>query len=229
MKLLIISDAHANYEAMVTACEKEKYDEMIFLGDAVDYGPQPAETVDFLLENSKYNLMGNHDYAVLTDTDCHCSPAMHDLSEFTRQNISYRLMSKEDVQKLNNFKTEIKADFDNITVYMTHASPYNNMYGYLFSTEAEMVYRDEKFKEYSYIMIGHTHYPMYYKGRIVNPGSVGQPRDGNWMPQYAIFDTDSRDMTFKRFRYDNEKTLKLLKELLQDNNSVYEQLKKYYS
>lgn len=228
MKLLIISDIHANFMALKAVCEREKYDEILFLGDAVDYGPQPVEVVDFLVENSKYNLMGNHDYAVLTNTDCHCSPAMHEISEFTRNMISYRLMDKNEIQKLSGFKQEIKADFDGLKIYMTHASPYNNMYGYLFSTEAEMVSRDSKLSEYAYIMIGHTHFPMYYKGRIVNPGSVGQPRDGNWMPQYAILDTDNRDMTFKRFKYDNNKTIALLREMLAEYDKEFQMLEKYY-
>lgn len=228
MKLLIVSDIHSNYEAIKTINETENYDKMIFLGDAVDYGPQPAEVVDFITENSDYNLMGNHDYAVVYDVDCQCSPAMHDLSEFTRENISKKLLSKEDLDKLKTFQNEMKVEIDGINFYLAHASPYNNLYGYLFSTEAEMVWRDKNLQSFEYIMIGHTHFPMFYKGRIINPGSAGQPRNGNWMPQYAVMDTSNREVTFKRFKYDNQKILELLKSLIGSNEKYYEMLKKYY-
>lgn len=228
MKVLILSDIHGNYQALKAIIEKESYDELIFLGDAVDYGPQPAEVLDFLVSNSSHNIMGNHDYAVVYNEDCKCSPAMHELSEFSRENISYKLLSEDDIRKIKEFKTEVRTEVDGLNVYMTHASPYNNMYGYLFSTEAEMVSRDKKLSEFSYIMIGHTHFPMFYKSRILNPGSAGQPRDGNWRPWYAVLNTESSSIAFKRFSYDNLKTIEALKNLIGEETPFFKQLASYY-
>jgi len=111
---------------------------------------------------------------------------------------------------------------------MTHASPYNSLNGYMYGSEADMVARDKNLMEYSLIMVGHTHYPMYFKSRIINPGSVGQPRDGNWMPHYATLDTDSMKVEFRRFKYDHEKTLKLLTDIVTDE-AMLKKLAKFYS
>lgn len=228
VKLLIVSDVHGNYEALKTVARMEKYDEMVFLGDAVDYGPQPAEVIDFLQENSSYNIMGNHDHAVAYNEDCQCSPMMHDLSVFSRENISNKLLSGEDIGKIKTFKTNVEAEFDGINVYMTHASPYNNMFGYLFSTEAEMVSRDKKLSKYDYIMVGHTHFPMFYRSRIINPGSAGQPRDGSWKPWYSTLDTETGIVEFKRFSYDNQKIVDSLKNIIGEDNPHFRELTKFY-
>lgn len=228
MKLLIVSDIHGNYEALKAITERESWDELIFLGDAVDYGPQPAEVLDYLESNSSYNLMGNHDHAVAFNEDCRCSPLMHDLSVFSRESISNKLLGKEDIEKIKKFKTEVKAELDGLKLYMTHASPYNNMFGYLFSTEAEMVSRDKNLAEYSYIMVGHTHFPMLYKSRIINPGSAGQPRDGFWKPWYATIDTEDLNIQFHRFSYDNLKVVEELKKLIGEDSPYFSQLAKFY-
>ncbi len=228
MKLLILSDIHGNYEALRAIIEKESFDETIFLGDAVDYGPQPAEVLDFLHENSSYRVMGNHDYAVAYNEDCKCSPAMHDLSVFSREMISNKLLGPQDIKKILEYREEIQADFDGVKIYMTHASPYNNKYGYLFSTEAEMVSRDKKLGEYDYIMVGHTHFPMFYKGRIVNPGSAGQPRDGCWKPWYSVLDTENSHIEFKRFSYDNHKVVERLREVIGEDDPHFKELVKFY-
>lgn len=229
MKILLISDLHGNYEALKAIISKETYDEIFFLGDAVDYGPKPAEVLDFLKENSRFNVMGNHDRAVAYDEDCKCAPAMHELSEFTRKNISMKLLGEEDVRTIKSFREEIKIELDGLRFYLTHASPYNNLYGYLFSTEAEMVSRDRNLSDYSYIIVGHTHFPMMYKSRILNPGSAGQPRDGNWMPWYATLDTEDMEIRYRRFKYDNGKTIDALKQLIGDDKKEFGELLKFYT
>lgn len=228
MRLLLLSDIHGNYEAMKTAVNKEAYDEIIFLGDAVDYGPQPAEVVDFLNENASYSIMGNHDYAVIYDVDCKCAPLMHHLSEFSRLEISKKLLDRGHLEKMKKFSREREVEIDGVKMYMTHASPNNNMYGYLFSTEAEMVTRNKDLEQFKYIMVGHTHYPMLYKSRIVNPGSAGQPRDGNWKPWYAILETSTESIEFKRFKYDNQKTIDALKAVINEDAPEFKELAKFY-
>lgn len=229
MKILLISDLHGNYEALKEILERESFDEIFFMGDAVDYGPNPLEVIDFLNGNSKFNVMGNHDHAVAFDVDCQCAPAMHHLSEFSRDNITKKLLSKQDIDKIKKFREKIEVELEGQKFYLTHASPYNNLYGYLFSTEAEMVSRDEKLKEYSYIIVGHTHFPMMYKSRVINPGSAGQPRDGNWMPWYATLETESFNLQFKRFKYDRGKTIESLRNLIDSSLPEYSELVKFYS
>ncbi len=228
MRLFIISDIHGNYDALKTAYDNEKFDKLIFLGDAVDYGPEPEKVIDFLKMNSDINIMGNHDNAVINNTSCNCSFDMLELSDFTRKNISMKLLSKDDINFMRTFSLNKELDIENKKFYLTHASPYNNLDGYLFASEAEKVFRDKDFfNKYDYTLIGHTHFMMVYRNKIINPGSIGQPRDNNYMPSYAIMDTGSNEILFKRFKYDNQKMLLKLKEVV-NNDEIYNKLKEYY-
>ncbi|MCC6041942.1 MAG: metallophosphoesterase, partial [Desulfurococcaceae archaeon] len=93
MRVLIISDIHGNYDALKTVLETARgFDYIWFLGDLVDYGPEPHLVVDLVREiKPEVALMGNHDYAVAYNTDCMCAQELHDLSVYTRLNISYKL------------------------------------------------------------------------------------------------------------------------------------------
>lgn len=228
MKVLIFSDIHSNLEAMEEITRIEKYDEAIFLGDIVDYGPDPAETLDLVMREADHMVQGNHDYAVGTGEDCGCAPEMHDISELTRSEISMKLLGEEDKRKLANLKTQDVFQVDGRKVLAVHASPNNPLFGYLFSTEAEMVWKNKDLKQYDFIMIGHTHFPMFYRGRIINPGSSGQPRDGRWMPMYAVLDTETGDLTYKRFKYDRDRMLGKLEGLLGRYPEQLQRLKSLY-
>ncbi len=210
MRVLIYSDIHANLEALNALFSEVKYDKSVFLGDIVDYGPNPAESLDIVLRESDYIIQGNHDYAAGTGEDCNCAPAMHDVSVLTRNEITMKLLGKNDVKKLSDLKKQMEFEIDGRKFFIVHASPNDPLFGYMFSTEAEMTWKKQELKKYDYIMVGHTHFPMFYRGRIINPGSSGQPRDGNWKPMYAILDTELGDLTFKRFTYDNKKMLSKL-------------------
>jgi Predicted phosphoesterase len=112
MKLLVLSDIHGNFDALQSVYDKEKYDKMLFLGDAVDYGPEPDKVLDFLKTNSDFNILGNHDNAVLTGSSCNCSFDMLELSDYTRENISMKLLGKNDLALLKTFKLNIDTEID---------------------------------------------------------------------------------------------------------------------
>ena len=228
MKLLVISDVHGNFDALEALVGNENYDKMVFLGDAVDYGPEPEKVLDFLKSNSDVNIMGNHDNAVLTGASCNCSFDMLELSDYTRENISMKLLGKTDMDFLKTFHLNYELDTGNGLAYLVHASPYNNLDGYLFANEAEKVFRDKQFfDKYRYILVGHTHFMMIYRNKIINPGSAGQPRDFSGKPSYAVIDTENETIAMKKFNYDHERVLGKLKVLVKDQN-IYEKLKKYY-
>lgn len=228
VRVLIFSDIHANLDALKSMLQLERFDEAIFLGDIVDYGPSPAETLDLLMENVNIGVMGNHDYAAITGEDCRCSPEMHDLSEYSRREITLKQLSGNDLKLLGSFPESKEVNIEGRNLLLAHASPNNHLFGYLFATEAEMVWKDQRFKKYDYILVGHTHSPMLYRGKIINPGSAGQPRDGNWMPMYTLWDTESGDFIYKRFRYNNEQTWEKLKQLIPQDSPYLQQLRRFY-
>ena len=103
MKILVLSDVHSNKYALDTILKHaRKIDYTIFLGDAVDYGPHPAEVIDILRENVDIWIMGNHDNAVAFNVDCKCSQELHDLSVYTRENITLKLISDDQKKFLQN-------------------------------------------------------------------------------------------------------------------------------
>ncbi|KJE48917.1 MULTISPECIES: metallophosphoesterase [Acidiplasma] len=230
MKVIIVSDIHGNYEALKALDKLENYDKMIFLGDAVDYGPQPAEVIDFLRSESDINIMGNHDYAVAYNTSCNCSADMLQLSELTRREISLKLLSENDINFIKTFKNNYDFQIDNLNLYLTHGSPYNNLNGYVFASEAEKIFRDKEFfNKYDYIVLGHTHFMMFYRNKIINPGSLGQPRDGILKPMYAVLDTSDNSINFRRISsYNSAKIINLLDGYLNNFTEELNRLKKFY-
>jgi len=214
MRWLILSDAHGNYDALRTILDNERYDHAIFLGDAVDYGPQPAETLDLLRETCSTMLKGNHDAAAAYGISCMCREELRPLSEYTRAKITLRMLSKEDLDFLKGLPEKSELLIGEAHVYAVHASPRDHLYGYLMPDMSDEEL-DEQLSEpgpigirklnHDLFLMGHTHRAMVRelrRARVLNPGSVGQPRDGDPRASYAIID-DGR-LELRRIRYDLE-------------------------
>ena len=95
---------------------------------------------------------------------------------------------------------------------MFHGSPWNYLNEYIYPTDSIYRFKDLPFE---YIFLGHTHYPMYKtigKVKIINPGSVGQPRDFN-QPSYAVVDVKLKKVKFKRIVYN---TNNLIREIIKN-------------
>ncbi|MGB9816824.1 MAG: metallophosphoesterase family protein [Desulfurococcaceae archaeon] len=233
MRILIISDIHGNMDALRAILDNaEKYDYLWVLGDLVDYGPEPHLVIDAVREmKPDLVIMGNHDYAVAYNTDCKCAVEMHELSVYTRFNISYRLLTSSQVNWLKTLRHVAKIEDSNRRIYIVHGAPANPLYGYLkpnqplsrieeMLTEPSSPYSlKRKLVEADYVIVGHTHIPMKLevKGiKVCNPGSVGQPRDGDPRASYAILDTEKGEFTVHRVKYNVERVVEKLKELKVD-------------
>ncbi len=224
MKILVISDIHGNYTALQKVIEKaRKWDAVWVLGDLVDYGPEPHLVIDTIRElNPDVIVSGNHDYAVGYGVDCGCSYKTHELSVYTRKNISYRLLSKEQIKWLASLPLYKEISIEEKIFYLVHGSPNNPLYGYLDPNlnipdirKHLCSYKTNKPVDADYILVGHTHIPWKYNidnKVIVNPGSVGQPRDGVPKASYMILDTEKFETKIFRVSYDKEEVLRKLKE-----------------
>jgi len=92
-RLLILSDIHGNMPALEKILESiEKYDDVIVLGDLVDYGLHPGEVIDLLKSIGAKIVRGNHDHAAAYRVDCRCGEATHWLSVWFRENITLELL-----------------------------------------------------------------------------------------------------------------------------------------
>lgn len=225
----MISDIHGNADALKAVFEHvERYDAVWFLGDYVDYGPEPHVVVDIVRGlNPEVILMGNHDYAVAYNTDCRCAQELHELSVYTRLNISMRLLGRDQVNWLKTLPHRNTLEFAGKKIYVVHGSPRSPLYGYLKPslTRSELLYQLSPsplgfdLVKTDIVIVGHTHIPMNTKinnVQLLNPGSCGQPRDGDPRVSYAILDIENNSFKLHRVKYDVDKVLSKLRSLKLD-------------
>lgn len=218
MRILVISDIHANLTAFETVLEDSKGDwEYVWcLGDVVGYGPDPNECVDLLKTLPHLCLAGNHDWAALGRLDIRTfNPDARKAVTWTRDTLT-----PENTAYLEALPTTFV-----IGQYtLAHGSPREPVWEYIL----EPIVASLNFSNFEtpYCLVGHTHQPVIYEllneqgdtdmiapvyrqtrplnGRrvIVNPGSVGQPRDQNPDAAYAILDVERNVWEHRRVPYD---------------------------
>ena len=224
MLLAVLTDLHANREAL-EAClahaQERSADQYAFLGDLVGYGADPAWVIDTVMayvNRGAYVLMGNHDLGVLQDGRKDMNPNARFVVEWTRQQLD---------QGQLDFIRDLPMQFeieDNLFVHANAWAP--DRWEYVDGTMEAA--RSMRATAASITFCGHVHTPSLYHmnqaGKVgsftpvsdlsvplsklrrwlVQPGSVGQPRDGNPAACYAIFDTQQSELTFFRVPYDTE-------------------------
>src|SRR5271157_1910586 len=213
MRLLLISDLHANMEALHAILEGVKYDRIFCMGDLVDYGPNPLECIDWIRSNHVPTVRGNHDNAVALHVDCGCGYTYKHLSEATRE-YTWATISKNEESFLRSLPLKLELEIDEIKLMLAHGSP-ASFFDYI-NPDTPV----EKLEEYTaglnddYLIVGHTHKPAILKTpklTVLNPGSVGQPRDGDWRASCMVFDTNKRSQELIRLEYDIEATCKKIR------------------
>ena len=228
MKLFVCSDVHGNLralDAVLAAYREHSPCRLLFLGDAVGYGAHPDACLDRLLALPRSRLViGNHDWAVL---DLSEGENFHD-EAFTAMEWTVDKLSKRYNEAfVKRFELRVESE----EYIAAHGSPLHpEEFRYIFSTydadDAFMAF------DFSLCFVGHTHIPLVYNhdggpkspepgkplaldtsGRyIINPGSVGQPRDGDNRASFMIFDPEERTVTLHRLGYDIEAEVKDIRE-----------------
>lgn len=203
MKLLIISDIHGNKEAL-DAVLKVEHDAIVCLGDLVDYGPAPAECIDLIRRSGIRTIMGNHDNAVAFKVDCECGDTYKHLSIATRE-YTWEQLNDSHIEYLKALRADMNMTFKNAVVHFTHGSP-RSMYEYIQpETPDDEILEMIQNMHADVIVVGHSHVPFVRNVggvTIVNPGSVGQSRDGDTRASCAMFDTDTQAVEIIRCEYD---------------------------
>ena len=206
MKLLILSDIHANWQALDAVLNKESYDGLIFLGDAVDFGPDPGSCVRFLMSSLNrrfWAVRGDHDYGMAYGLNSKCTKELRDISAITRD-WGEDYLGGEEVGFLRRLPVVNTFSIDEDDFELVHGSEQGpgNIRCFYERPEPE----DERRR---FILVGHSHKPFvknYGNTTILNPGSVGQPRDFNPRASYAVI--ENAEARVARVSYDIEKTVK---------------------
>jgi putative phosphoesterase len=207
MKILLIADIHANLEAFRTVLEVP-HDRAICLGDIVDYGPDPDKCIELLRKKNIPTIRGNHDNAVAFKADCQCGYKYKHLSIATRE-YTWEILDQSQMDYLQKLPLFIREEIDGKKLFLTHASP-RSMFEYIkpeTQDEAIMAMLADPMEpvDSEFLVVGHSHIPMNRKLgalTIINPGSVGQPRDGDTRAGCAVFDTETGEVEFLRLDYD---------------------------
>ncbi|MBI4823322.1 MAG: metallophosphoesterase family protein [Nitrospirae bacterium] len=223
MQYAVISDVHANLEALsavLSDIKKRGLKKVLFLGDAVGYGPNPNECTELLKETSEVLLAGNHDWAVLGLTDIeYFNEHARDAILWTESVISEK--SRKILSQLHITKNLSVED-----IFLVHSTPKSPEEWHYLLTSWDAEVNFHYFKE-RICLLGHSHLPfiieklpsgemIVHKEKteikkqesryIINVGSVGQPRDHNPKACYAVI--DNAHVELLRVQYDIEKTQK---------------------
>lgn len=209
MRIGVISDIHSNLEAFeAVIAELTTCGELLCLGDIVGYGAQPDEVVDRLIAlRPKTVLMGNHDYAVTTGNTSDFSTPAAKAVEWTRKHIKL-----ENLRYLASLPASARIELREKKIGLFHGSPSDPLSEYvlpgLSQRQIEMLIERANAE---IVLLGHTHVPMrYFQGNLLlaDPGSVGQPRDGNPKASFAILSVSGNQIDFSvnRVEYDIDST-----------------------
>jgi putative phosphoesterase len=215
MRVLVISDIHSNYEAPLAVAHAEKTDAVWCLGDLVDFGPQPAESVQWTRHHARQNCVrGNHDHALAFDVDCGSSASFHELSELSRA-MNRELLHKEQIEYLAGLPASETLTLDGFRFHLSHAAPNGELYKSHLQPDISDASLNAEIGDVDadFILCGHTHLPMVreIKGKtFVNPASVGLPLDGDPRASYAVYHDGK--VKLRRVKYDVDETIRKLHE-----------------
>jgi putative phosphoesterase len=211
LKIVVISDLHSNLDALrAVIANLPPYDAIFFLGDLVGYGPRPNEVVEQLQAlRPAAALMGNHDYAVATGDVSGFTRNAAVAVEWTRQH-----MKPQNLAYLSSLKSQTRIELGNTRFALFHGSPRDPLSEYVFPEISDSSAREViQSAGAPLVLLGHTHMPMVYafnEEMLANPGSIGQPRDGDPRAAFAILTLVEGKFSFeiKRVEYDVDRVAK---------------------
>lgn len=204
MRILILADIHANWPALQAI--SETFDACLFLGDLVDYGTNPAPCVNWIRQHATAAVRGNHDHAVAQRVPARTGSGFRNLAAATRP-IQYDALTPDLMQFLADLPISRTVRLNGRTFHLVHATPHDPLDEYLFADRRGWLNRLESV-DADIVCVGHSHsqFHLDLDGiQVLNPGSVGQPRDGDPRCAYAIVD-DGR-VELKRVEYDVNATI----------------------
>ncbi|MBS61087.1 MAG: phosphatase [Anaerolineaceae bacterium] len=234
MRILVIADIHANLHALEAVLKdaKNTYDVVWCLGDLVGYGPYPNKCLQIVGSLPEYIcISGNHDYAAVAKMDLSTfNPIAYQALHWTQNTLT---------TESYDFLEKIESTVYTNSVTLTHGSPNNPLWEYI--TDTDIANQNFPNIRGKLCLVGHTHIPSVFshdgiqcneirisntqpinlleRQYILNPGSVGQPRDQNPLAAYGILDLAELTWQQRRVSYDiratqDQMTIKQLPEEL---------------
>jgi putative phosphoesterase len=207
MKLALMGDIHGNIQALravLDAVTRENIKKLLITGDLVGYYFSPLEVVELLDEWDVEIVRGNHEEMLKTALKDPNYLLSVDARYGTGLRVAFEQLSPEQIDRLCELKHPLHLSFDDVKILLCHGSPWD-LNQYIYPNAENALIKKCAISEYDLVVMGHTHYPMQLMiggTRLVNPGSVGQPRNREPGAHWAIFDTVSRSIEFRCESYD---------------------------
>jgi predicted phosphodiesterase len=227
MRIAVLSDVHGNLPALEAVLEALRpYDAVWQLGDVVGYGPQPDEVVARLAQENALGVRGNHDSAAIgeLDTDSFNDDARAAV-EWTAERIQ---------PATKRWLAELPLVSVDAPFTLVHGSPRDPTWEYVYNAAIARANMTEFTTDHC--LVGHTHIPLVFRARktggvemaiakadstiefgggrlIANPGSVGQPRDGDPRASAMVIDTAAQTMEWHRVEYPIDRVQRLMTDL----------------
>lgn len=198
MKILLLADIHANWAALQAI--NEPHDLCIFLGDLVDYGLQPRPCIEWVRQHVHYVVRGNHDHGVAQQIQVSGRNGFKYLTTVTRP-LTQELVTPEDRRFLGRLPITRMVTLEGKRFLLVHATPRDPLDEY-HTNDLEFWQRRLQGVDADVVCVGHTHHPYALQvgeTLVINPGSVGQPRDGDPRASYAII--ENQNVQLKRIEY----------------------------
>ena len=227
-RIALVSDVHGNlpaFKAVLEDAKDEKVDEVWCLGDLVGYGAQPTECVELAQKECSVCLAGNHDLVVTGGID---------IADFSRSAAVAALWTRDNIgEEALSFLKGLDAMNDTHDLGLYHASPRDPVWEYVLSTgQADQCMQIMQPRVGA---VGHSHVALFFhrndtphvvgsqspggtklvmdNGRwLINPGGVGQPRDGDPRAAWVLLDTETWTATWRRVDYPIDEAAKAIEE-----------------
>ncbi len=200
MRIAVISDIHSNLHALeevAGAIEEEDIDMVLCAGDIVGYGAFPNECCEIVERLADRAVVGNHDLAAVAKDTRLMNPYAAKAAEWTSEHLN-----GDSKLFLDSLKTGARFALDDSAAGLFHGSP-TSVWEYIFEDDvgSDML----ETAKVDIIVLGHTHVPFikdFGRKCVLNPGAVGQPRDGDSRASFAIMDTGTGSRRIHRLDYD---------------------------
>ena len=227
MRVAVVSDIHSNLhalEAVLASIDQEAPDELWCLGDLVGYGARPNECCAAVAERADVCLAGNHDLAVRGSID---------LEEFQGDAGRAATWTREVLEpQWKELLDRLEPEGSAHGVSLYHGSARDPIWEYVLSDDVALATLE--LTDSPLVLVGHSHVALQVVQSgdelaggvapagteleldavraLLNPGSVGQPRDGDPRAAYLLLDLDARHASFRRVEYDVERTQREMRE-----------------
>jgi len=226
MKIAIISDIHGNYdalEAIIKYLEKKKIKKIICLGDYVNYYYDAEKCINLLIKKKATCIKGNHDDILIKYfknkkklnflASKYGNSIYRNLDNLKKKHINYlKSLPKRLIVKINKKK-----------ILIAHGAPWKSDFYFYKNVKSKWKKKIKKYNKDIFIF-GHTHYPMKIilddKKIILNPGSVGQPRNNSKKACWLLLNVETMNFKFMQTSYDKKKLINQIKKYDPNNKRL---------